>query len=180
MNVALETCTLSIHRWSSTEAARTAWPGVIMLNEETPPGEVVYELRKFGEAPSTGNGRVVGFQMADSLQPLTVLGTMFGSLIWLGGNDQALGLSADLEVQVRVDLRSQFSYFHLHAATSQLVIVAEVAICAVSSSGVLAWRHDLDLITALEWSDAHVLVEQEGRPAVRIDVATGSSQLILA
>jgi hypothetical protein len=102
-----------------------------------------------------------------------LLGRTWGGLVWLGAGRAAYAIDPVDGTVVEHGFESPFMEFFVPRSAGVLVVAYETGLRGFDPDGAERWRTDTDLIEDLRWSQEVVVVEQMGRAAVEIPLATG-------
>ncbi|NKZ03832.1 hypothetical protein HGB48_08745 [Actinomadura latina] len=78
-----------------------------------------------------------------------------------------------MAIDREINLDSHFAGLRLVPSLDRIIVLAEVGIFAVRSSGEIDWRVDLDVITEVRWESESVAISQMDGPQVCVDLQSG-------
>ncbi|MER0445301.1 hypothetical protein ABR738_12115 [Streptomyces sp. Edi4] len=79
-----------------------------------------------------------------------------------------------MAIDREIGLDSRFDSFRYISHLDRLIVLAEVGLFAVCSSGEIDWRVNLEVVTDVRWESESALISQMDSSEVRVDLRDGS------
>lgn len=161
--------------WSSSGEARAGSSAHLEIANECGSGSgPVYVFSSAEDAGEGSLGRAVGIQMDSEFESPTIFGSEWGGVRWIGCNSHLYRISPSMAIDREIGLDSRFDSFRYISHLDRLIVLAEVGLFAVCSSGEIDWRVNLEVVTDVRWESESALISQMDSSEVRVDLRDGS------
>lgn len=161
--------------WSSPGEARAGSSADLDIANEYGSGSgPVYVFSSADDAGEGDQGPDVGIQMDSEFESPTIFGSEWGGARWIGCNSHLYRISPGMAIDREIGLDSRFDSFRYIPRLDRLIVLAEVGLFAVCSSGEIDWRVNLEVVTDVRWESESALISQMDSPEVRVDLRNGS------